>query len=32
MQAAGDIFLGWVHSDEEIDGGAHDFYVRQLWD
>jgi uncharacterized protein (DUF2252 family) len=32
MQAASDIFLGWVHSDEEIDGGAHDFYVRQLWD
>jgi len=32
MQAAGDIFLGWVHSEEEIDGGAHDFYLRQLWD
>ena len=32
MQAASDIFLGWVHSDEELDGGAHDFYLRQLWD
>ena len=32
MQAASDIFLGWVHSDEGLDGGAHDFYVRQLWD
>jgi uncharacterized protein (DUF2252 family) len=32
MQAASDIFLGWIHSDAEIDGGAHDFYVRQLWD
>jgi uncharacterized protein (DUF2252 family) len=30
-QAAGDIFLGWIHSEEEVDG-AHDFYVRQLWD
>jgi Uncharacterized protein conserved in bacteria (DUF2252) len=24
-QAASDIFLGWIHSDEEVDGGAHDF-------
>jgi uncharacterized protein (DUF2252 family) len=32
MQAAGDIFLGWVQSDDELDGGGHDFYVRQLWD
>jgi len=32
MQAASDSFLGWVHSDETVDGGAHDFYVRQLWD
>jgi uncharacterized protein (DUF2252 family) len=31
-QAASDIFLGWMHSDEEVDGGARDFYVRQLWD
>ncbi len=30
-QSAGDIFLGWIHSEEEVDG-AHDFYVRQLWD
>jgi hypothetical protein len=32
MQAASDIFLGWVHSDEEVEGEPHDFYVRQLWD
>jgi uncharacterized protein (DUF2252 family) len=32
MQTAGDIFLGWIHSDYELDGGAQDFYVRQLWD
>jgi uncharacterized protein (DUF2252 family) len=32
MQATSDILLGWVHADEELDGGAHDFYVRQLWD
>jgi uncharacterized protein (DUF2252 family) len=32
MQASSDILLGWVHSNEEIEGGAHDFYVRQLWD
>jgi uncharacterized protein (DUF2252 family) len=32
MQAASDIFLGWIHSDEELGGGAQDFYVRQLWD
>jgi uncharacterized protein (DUF2252 family) len=32
MQAAGDVFLGWVHSDDGLDGGARDFYVRQLWD
>jgi hypothetical protein len=31
MQAASDILLGWVHSDDEVDGGAHDFYVRELW-
>ena len=31
-QAASDIFLGWIHCDEEVDGGAHDFYVRELWD
>jgi|1186.fasta_scaffold01733_4 uncharacterized protein (DUF2252 family) len=31
MQAASDIFLGWMRA-EGIDGKARDFYVRQLWD
>ena len=31
MQAASDIFLGWVTA-EGPDGKARDFYVRQLWD
>ena len=31
MQAASDIFLGWVRV-EGIDGQTRDFYVRQLWD
>ena len=31
MQAASDIFLGWVQTDHELEGG-HDFYVRQLRD
>jgi len=31
MQAAGDIFLGWV-SATGLDGSSRDFYVRQLWD
>ncbi|MDO8188163.1 DUF2252 domain-containing protein [Conexibacter sp. JD483] len=31
MQAASDIFLGWV-SGVGIDGQQRDFYVRQLWD
>jgi uncharacterized protein (DUF2252 family) len=31
MQAASDIFLGWV-SASGIDGQRRDFYVRQLWD
>jgi uncharacterized protein (DUF2252 family) len=31
-QAASDIFLGWIRSDEELDGGSRNFYVRQLWD
>ncbi|HEX3262173.1 MAG TPA: DUF2252 family protein, partial [Solirubrobacterales bacterium] len=30
MQAASDIFLGWVTSGE--DNGTRHFYVRQLWD
>jgi uncharacterized protein (DUF2252 family) len=31
MQAASDIFLGWVRT-TGIDGVERDFYVRQLWD
>jgi uncharacterized protein (DUF2252 family) len=31
MQAAGDIFLGWLRA-TGIDGETRDFYVRQLWD
>ena len=31
MQAASDIFLGWVTA-KATDGTARDFYVRQLWD
>jgi uncharacterized protein (DUF2252 family) len=30
-QAVSDVFLGWQRS-EGLDGGKHDFYVRQLWD
>src|SRR3954449_9789459 len=32
MQAASDIFLGWLHVKAGIDGQARDFYVRQLKD
>jgi uncharacterized protein (DUF2252 family) len=32
MQAASDIFLGWIHTDKGLDGQPRDFYVRQLWD
>jgi hypothetical protein len=32
MQAAGDIFLGWLHVTDALDGGERDFYVRQLRD
>jgi uncharacterized protein (DUF2252 family) len=33
MQAASDIFLGWIRNKEALDGGGQrDFYVRQLWD
>jgi uncharacterized protein (DUF2252 family) len=32
MQATSDIFLGWVHSKETLDGAERDFFVRQLWD
>jgi uncharacterized protein (DUF2252 family) len=31
VQAASDIFLGWVRT-TGIDGAERDFYVRQLWD
>ncbi len=31
MQAASDIFLGWI-SGTDPDGVTRDFYVRQLWD
>ncbi len=31
MQAAGDIFLGWLRA-IGLDGASRDFYVRQLWD
>jgi uncharacterized protein (DUF2252 family) len=31
MQAAGDIFLGWVPA-TGTDGSPRSFYVRQLWD
>jgi uncharacterized protein (DUF2252 family) len=32
MQAASDIFLGWLESRADADGERRDFYVRQLWD
>ena len=32
MQAASDIFLGWLHIDSGLDGKPRDFYVRQLKD
>lgn len=31
MQAQSDIMLGWVHG-RGVDGGEHDYYIRQLWD
>jgi uncharacterized protein (DUF2252 family) len=31
MQAASDVFLGWL-AGEGLDGVRRDFYVRQLWD
>jgi uncharacterized protein (DUF2252 family) len=31
MQAAGDVFLGWLDA-EGLDGVERHFYVRQLWD
>jgi uncharacterized protein (DUF2252 family) len=32
MQAASDIFLGWIRNKAGLDGRQRDFYVRQLWD
>jgi uncharacterized protein (DUF2252 family) len=32
MQAASDIFLGWLHVESGLDGQERDFYVRQLKD
>jgi uncharacterized protein (DUF2252 family) len=32
MQAASDIFLGWVRVARGLDGRHHDYYVRQLRD
>jgi hypothetical protein len=32
MQTTSDIFLGWLHSAENLDGQPRDFFVRQLWD
>jgi uncharacterized protein (DUF2252 family) len=32
MQAVSDIFLGWVHNPNGLDGKSRDFYVRQLKD
>jgi hypothetical protein len=32
MQAASDIFLGWVHTEPEPDNLTPDLYVRQLRD
>ena len=32
MQAVGDIFLGWLHVEQGVDGDPHDYYVRQLRD
>lgn len=32
MQSTSDIFLGWDHVIDGLDGHSHDFYVRQLWD
>jgi uncharacterized protein (DUF2252 family) len=32
MQAASDIFLGWLHTNADLDGRPRDYYIRQLWD
>ena len=31
-QAASDIMLGWIRTDQTDDGVERDFYARQLWD
>jgi uncharacterized protein DUF2252 len=32
MQAASDVFLGWLRVEKDLDGRPRDYYVRQLWD
>ena len=32
MQAASDVFLGWLRVEQDLDGRRRDYYVRQLWD
>jgi uncharacterized protein (DUF2252 family) len=32
MQAAGDVFLGWLRVASDTDGRSRDYHVRQLWD
>ncbi|MEA2127569.1 MAG: hypothetical protein QOJ85_460 [Solirubrobacteraceae bacterium] len=32
MQAASDVFLGWLRVEGGVEGKPHDYYVRQLWD
>jgi len=32
MQSVSDIMLGWLHTDDGLDGRPRDFYGRQLWD
>ena len=32
MQAAGDVFLGWLRVTTDLDGRTRDYHVRQLWD
>jgi hypothetical protein len=32
MQAASDVFLGWIRVEQDVDGRRRDYYIRQLWD
>src|SRR6202040_2427308 len=32
MQAASNLFLGWLRVAPDLDGRRRDYYVRQLWD